>query len=57
MKKKDKNVVGCFAATKEFKKKGLENCSDLPFVVIMQQDFLDIYMTRKKTCIHVWGTC
>lgn len=34
-------------------RKGLENCSDLPFVVIMQQDFLDIYMTRKKTCIHV----
>lgn len=35
MKKKDKNVVGCFVVIKEFKKKGLENCFDLLFVVIM----------------------
>lgn len=39
-------------------RKGLENCSDLPIVVILQQDFLDIYMTRKKEnsyMLYIWN--
>lgn len=41
---------------------GLEYCSDLIIVnVIMQQDFLDIYMNRKKENsyynIYIYGTC
>lgn len=52
-------TAGCFAAIKESKKRVRKLFRFASSVVILQQDFLDIYMTRKKgKLIYViYGTC